>query len=126
MKRYKYPNLMLVVMKVYQYKGCGTCKKALKYLDEKEVNYDSIPIREQPPTKNELKLMLDKFGIKRLFNTSGMDYRNLGIKDMLPKMSEEEIIDLLSKNGNLIKRPFVIGTDVLLIGFKKEEWNEVF
>ena len=113
-------------MKVYQYKGCGTCKKALKYLDEKGINYGSIPIREQPPTKNEIKLMLDKFGIKRLFNTSGMDYRNLGIKDMLPKMSEGEIIDLLSKNGNLIKRPFVIGAGVLLIGFKEEEWGEAF
>ena len=111
-------------MKIYQYNKCGTCRKALKYLEEKNVKFESIPIRNQPPTKQEIKKMLDQFGVKRLFNTSGQDYRNLKIKDKLVGMSEKEIIELLNSNGNLIKRPFVVGDNVLLIGFKEEEWKK--
>ena len=111
-------------MKIYQHNKCGTCRKALKYLDEKNVEFECIAIRDQPPTKQEIKRMLDKFGVKRLFNTSGQDYRRLNIKDKLHGMSEKEIIDLLNSNGNLIKRPFVVGDEVLLIGFKEEEWKK--
>ena len=113
-------------MKFYQYKNCGTCQKALKYLKEKNIEFTSIPIREQPPTKEELKKMKNKFGLKRLFNTSGMDYRKLNMKEKLPNLTEEEAITLLSENGNLIKRPFVISKEILLIGFKEDEWDQSF
>lgn len=111
-------------MKVYEYKNCGTCKKALKFLSSNGIEYKAIPIREQPPTQAEIKKMLKEWGVKRLFNTSGKDYRELGIKDKLASMNEVEIVKLLNSNGNLIKRPFVISKDVLLIGFKEEEWKE--
>lgn len=110
-------------MKIYCYSKCGTCKKALQYLDSKNIKYELLPIREKPPSKEEIKLMLNQYGVKRLFNTSGRDYRELNIKEKLPKMSEEEVIKLLNKNGNLIKRPFLIDKNKLLIGFKEEEWE---
>ena len=111
-------------LKVYEYERCTTCKKALKYLDDKKVLYKKFPIREKPPTKSEFKKMLKNYngGIKRLFNTSSLDYREMKIKDKLGQMSEEEIIDLLSTHGNLVKRPFVISSDIKLVGFKEEEW----
>ncbi len=111
-------------MKIYCYSKCGTCNKALKWLNQKNIQYTVIPIREQPPTKQEIKAMITKYGIKRLFNTSGGTYRELNIKEKLPKLSETEIINLLHSNGNLIKRPFV--TKPLLIGFKQEEWENSF
>ena len=96
-------------MKIYTYKNCSTCKKALKFLDSKNISYQNIPIRDQPPTKAEIKKMLSYVGdMKKLFNTSGMDYRSMNIKEKLPSMSEVQAIDLLSKNGNLIKRPFLL------------------
>ncbi len=112
-------------LKIYEYKNCGTCKKALKYLDKKKVSYEKIPIRETPPSMSELKLMLSYVGTtKKLFNTSSLDYKNLGLKEKLNSMSEVEQLELLSKNGNLIKRPFVLGEGFGLVGFKEEEWNQ--
>lgn len=113
-------------MKVYEYKGCVTCKKALKWLDGKGIEYKKIPIRETPPTKTEIKKMVKHLGgdLKRLFNTSGTDYRSLKIKEKLPTMSEKEAIELLSQNGNLIKRPFIITTDWGTTGFKEDVWEE--
>ena len=110
-------------MKLYIYTKCGTCRRALQFLDKKGITYETVPIREQPPTKEEIRVMLEKYGVKRLFNTSGMDYRAMNMKEKLPKLSEEDIIELLSQHGNLIKRPFVV--DPLLIGFVEEEWEEV-
>ena len=109
-------------MKIYAYKGCGTCQKAIKWLATKNLKYKLIPIREQPPTPEEIKIMMDKFGVKRLFNTSGGTYREMKIKDKLEEMTEEEIITLLASEGNLIKRPFVV--DPYLIGFREEEWEK--
>ena len=114
---------------IYVYDKCSTCRKALKFLDEKGVTYDKIAIREQPPTKTELRSMLKAYDgeLKRLFNTSGQDYRQLGIKDQLAEMSEAEAIDLLAGNGNLIKRPFTIATGkkpIALVGFKEDLWTE--
>ncbi|MBT5926538.1 MAG: arsenate reductase family protein [Verrucomicrobia bacterium] len=112
-------------MRVYEYKNCGTCRKALKYLDEKGVSYERIPIREQPPTENELKMMLKSLNgeRKRLFNTSGGDYKSMNMKDRLPSLNDEEAITLLSENGNLIKRPFVLSGKQGVIGFKEDEWD---
>jgi arsenate reductase len=114
-------------LKIYQYKNCGTCRKALKYLDAANAEYAAIPIREQPPTKAELKRMLKIYGgeIRRLFNTSGLDYKKLNLKERLANMSEEEAIQLLSANGNLVKRPFVLTQTGGLVGFNEDEWKKL-
>ena len=112
-------------LKVYYYDKCGTCKKALKWLDERVVGYMLHPIREKPPTKKELKEALKAVGDSRkLFNVSGQDYRKMDLKSRLPSMSDAERIDLLAQNGNLIKRPFVVGDGVRLVGFDAETWAE--
>ena len=112
-------------LKIYEYKNCGTCRKALKYLEERGVAFERIPIRETPPTKTELKAMLKSYEgeRKRLFNTSGGDYKSMNMKDRLPDLTDEEAIALLSENGNLIKRPFVLSGDQGVIGFKVDEWD---
>ncbi|PJZ66911.1 arsenate reductase family protein [Leptospira wolffii] len=114
-------------LKVYEYKNCSTCRNALKYLESKKIPFETKPIRETPPSKSELKKMLSYLGgeSKRLFNTSGGDYKELGLKDKLPKMSLDEQIELLSSNGNLVKRPFVLGEGFGMVGFKEEEWKSV-
>ena len=113
-------------MKVYCYKGCSTCKKALVFLDENGVEYEVAPIREQPPTKTELRSMLKHVdgNLRALFNTSGGDYKELNMKEKLPGMSEAEAIDLLAGRGNLVKRPFVITKEFGLVGFKEPAWRE--
>ncbi len=115
-------------MKFYQYEKCESCRKAKKWLDEKELSFESFSIRETPPSEKELKAMLDAHQgqIKKLFNSSGKDYRDPEIKSILPIMSEEEIISLLASRGNLIKRPFLIGNGIYLQGFKPELWKEAF
>lgn len=118
-------------LKVYEYSGCSTCKKALKFLDTKNVKYKAIPIVEQPPTNVELKAMLayvksDGGEIKRLFNTSGILYKEMKIAEKISGMSEVEALDLLAKHGKLIKRPFVLGKDFGLLGFKQEQWENHF
>lgn len=114
-----------VKLKVYEYKNCSTCRNALKFLEGKKIDFDKKAIRETPPTKTELKKMLGYVGgdSKRLFNTSGGDYKELGLKDKLAKMSLDEQFELLSGNGNLVKRPFVLGENFGLVGFKEEEWK---
>ncbi len=113
------------MLKIYEYKNCGTCKKALKFLDAKKIPYQKFPIREQPPTEAEIRKMLGHVGdIKKLFNTSGLDYKALKIKDKLSKMSTEQVFHLLAKNGNLIKRPFVMAAQDGWVGFKEEEWGK--
>ena len=111
--------------KIYQYPKCSTCRKALKWLDSQDVSYDTIDITEHPPTKAELKKMLGHYDgdLRRLFNTSGVQYRELKMKDKLPTMSAAEAIDLLSKNGKLIKRPFLLTAKAGAIGFKQDEWE---
>lgn len=112
-------------LKVYEYKNCSTCRNALKYLESKKIPFETKPIRETPPTKAELKKMLGYLNgeSKRLFNTSGGDYKELGLKDKLAKLSIDEQFELLSKNGNLVKRPFVLGDGFGFVGFKEEEWK---
>lgn len=114
-------------MKLYGYIKCDSCRKAIKWLDAKNISYESIQIRETPPSIDELKQMLESLGsLKKLFNVSGMDYRSMGMKDKLPTISEDEALELLASNGNLIKRPFVVGSKVATVGFKEAVWEELF
>jgi arsenate reductase len=100
----------------------------MKFLEAKGVEFQEVPIREQPPTKAELKRMLEIYGgdLRKLFNTSGMDYKALNMKDKLPTLSVEEALKLLNENGNLVKRPFALTDKVGLVGFKEEEWEGAF
>lgn len=113
-------------MKVYYYPKCTTCKKALKWLEEQGKSYEGIDIKEQNPSKEELKELYEKSGLplKRFFNTSGQKYRELQLKDKLPAMSEEEQLELLASDGMLVKRPLTVSGDVVLTGFKEAEWAE--
>lgn len=113
------------MLRVYSYKGCDSCRKALKWLRDRDVEFLNLAIRETPPSKEELKAMLDRYegSLKKLFNVSGQDYRSLGLKDKLSNMTEEEALGLLSSNGNLIKRPFVIGEKVAEVGFRPDVWE---
>lgn len=109
-----------------QYPKCTTCKRAKKFLDENNINYEDRHIVENNPTKEELSAWLQKSGvpIKKLFNTSGVVYRELGMKDKVANLSEDELLDILGSNGMLVKRPLLILEDSVLIGFKEELWKE--
>jgi arsenate reductase len=111
---------------VYTYAKCGTCRDALKWLDQHGIPCEIKAIRETPPTAAELKSALKLMGgdLRKLFNTSGQDYRELGLKDRLPTFTEDDAIALLSENGNLVKRPFLIGDGTALVGFKPEIWRK--
>jgi arsenate reductase len=115
-------------MRIYVYRGCDTCKKALKFLDGRGMTYEAIPIREQPPTVPELRRMLELTGsMRRLFNTSGGDYKAMDLASRLPGLTENEALDLLSRHGNLVKRPFLLTADGRgTTGFKEEEWGKLF
>lgn len=117
-----------IKMKLYTYKNCGTCRKAVKYLKSKGLEIEAIPIRDQPPGKAELKKMLKIYAgeIRKLFNTSGLDYRAMDMKTRLPLMNDDEAIDLLSENGNLIKRPFLLTDSSGAVGFREGEWDLLF
>ena len=112
--------------KTREAKQCSTCKKAKKWLDEQGISYEDRHIIEDNPTVEELKDWHERSGLplKRFFNTSGMKYRELGLKDKLPEMSEEEQYELLATDGMLVKRPLVVGDDFVLIGFKEALWKE--
>ena len=114
------------MISVYAYEKCDTCRKALKWLTANGVSHQVKPIRETPPSIAELKTALasNNGDLRRLFNTSGMDYRAMGIKDRLPTMSEAEALQLLSSNGNLVKRPFLIGNGISLVGFQPDVWKD--
>ena len=117
------------VLKLYAYQGCSTCRSAVQWLQQHGIPFELIAIREQPPTTLELEAALKSRGgdLGALFNRSGLDYRALGMKDKLPAMSQSEALQLLSKNGNLVKRPFAIDEKkrVVLVGFKEPEWESV-
>ena len=109
-----------------EYPKCSTCQKAKKWLDEQDISYEDRHIIEDNPTVEELKDWHERSGLplKRFFNTSGMKYRELGLKDKLPEMSEEEQYELLATDGMLVKRPLVVGDDFVLIGLKEALWKE--
>lgn len=112
------------MLTVYAYQKCSTCRDALKWLTARGIPHEVKAIRETPPTVAELKTALTATGgdIRKLFNTSGVDYRELGMKDKLPTLSEAEALGLLSASGNLVKRPFALGDGKALVGFKESEW----
>ena len=113
-------------VRIYEYSKCSTCRNALKFLQARKIAFTAVPIVDQPPTVAELKSMLGYVGLKRLFNTSGVQYRELGISDKLKTLSEGEALALLAKNGKLIKRPFVLFKNRGLVGFKEDEWKAAF
>jgi arsenate reductase len=114
-------------IKVYQYSGCSTCRKAISFLNQAKLEFESIAIRETPPSLTELKKAKQFLGdIKKLFNISGGAYREENWKEKLPKISEGEALKALSQNGNLVKRPFVILDEKVIVGFKEEDWKKFF
>ncbi|MCI9616494.1 MAG: arsenate reductase family protein [Eubacterium sp.] len=114
------------MIKIIQYPKCSTCKKAVKFLQDNNVEFESRDIKENNPTAEELKKWHEMSGLplKRFFNTSGLKYKELGLKDKLPEMSEEEQYELLATDGMLVKRPILVGEDYVLVGFKEADWSE--
>lgn len=108
------------------YPKCSTCQKARRWLDERGLAYDVRDIKTDNPTADELRDWHRKSGLplKRFFNTSGLQYKALGLKDKLPQMSEDEQFALLATDGMLVKRPLLVGEDFALPGFKQAEWEE--
>lgn len=109
-----------------EYPKCSTCQKAKKWLEAHDVTYADRHIVEDNPSYDELKKWYEKSGLplKKFFNTSGMLYKEMQLKDKLPTMSEEEQLKLLETNGMLVKRPLIVDEDKVLIGFKEAEWEE--
>lgn len=110
-----------------QYPPCSTCQKAKKWLDDHGLAYEDRHIKLENPSYEELKIWYERSGLplKRFFNTSGLQYRALELKDRLPGMSEEEQLRLLATDGMLVKRPIVVAGDRILTGFKEAEWEKL-
>ena len=112
-------------MQFIEYPKCSTCQKAKKYLDSCNISYQDRHIKEETPTKEELATWIQKYNIEvnKLFNTSGLKYRELNLKEKLKDLSLEEKVELLSSDGMLIKRPLLVAEDKILIGFKEKEYE---
>ncbi len=110
-----------------QYPPCSTCQKAKKWLDERGIAYEDRHIKLQNPTYEELKLWYERSGLelKRFFNTSGLVYKSLDLKNKLPNMTEEEQLRLLAADGMLVKRPLLVTDSAVLPGFKEAQWEEI-
>lgn len=110
-----------------EYPKCSTCRKAKAWLDNRSAEYDDRHIVEDNPTADELRLWhkMSNLPLRRFFNTSGMLYRELELKDKLPAMSEDEMYDLLASNGMLVKRPLLVLDGTVLVGFREEEWEDL-
>ncbi|MBO6038509.1 MAG: arsenate reductase family protein [Acidaminococcaceae bacterium] len=115
------------MLKVYCYSKCSTCKKALMWLDKNRVTYEKIDIKENHPDEGALRKYRAVSGLplKRFFNTSGLQYRELELPKKLPDMSEDEQFRLLASDGMLVKRPLLVGDSFVLTGFKQTEWEEI-
>lgn len=109
---------------VYTYAKCSTCRDAVKWLREHEVAFEERPIYNTPPSGPELRRMLafQSGELRRLFNTSGLEYKARDLKTRLPQLSEAQALELLARNGRLVKRPFLLGEKIGLVGFKPEAW----
>lgn len=114
------------MIKFICYPKCTTCQKAKKWLDDNKIEYELRDIKEENPTFEELTAWYKQSGLplKKFFNTSGLLYKSMELKDKLPTMTEEEQLKLLASDGMLVKRPLVIGEDFVLVGFKESEWSE--
>ena len=114
------------MLKFICYSKCGTCRKAAGWLKENQINVESRDIKTQNPTLEELTLWKEKSGLpaKKFFNTSGLLYKSLDLKNKLPSMSEDEMLKLLASDGMLVKRPLLVGDGFVLVGFKEAEWKE--
>lgn len=114
------------MLKFICYPKCTTCQKAKKWLDDNKIEYEQRDIKENNPTFEELSEWFKMSGLplKKFFNTSGLLYKSMELKNKLPDMSEEEQLTLLSTDGMLVKRPILIGENFVLIGFKEKEWSE--
>ncbi len=112
-------------MLLVEYPGCITCQKAKKWLEENHLSFEDRHIKKDPPTAKELATWQKKSGLplRRFFNTSGLVYKNLGLKDKLDTMSEEEQLALLASDGMLVKRPILVTEDRVFVGFKSAEWS---
>lgn len=123
---------MQVVKKValtfYWYPKCGTCRKAKKWFEDHQLQVEEVHIVENPPTKEQLKKMLDNSGleVKKFFNTSGQKYRELGLKEKVASVSEDELIEILASDGMLIKRPLTTDGKNVTVGFKEEQFEEMW
>lgn len=112
------------MLRFYSYRSCDSCRKAKKWLKDQGLEFTEIPIREQPPSKCELAQMRAARGnLKALFSTSGGDYRSMNLAAKVDSMSDDDAFDLMSENGNLVKRPFLIGNGIALQGFRLAEWE---
>lgn len=114
------------MMKFICYPKCTTCKKAEKWLDDNGIGYEMRDIKTDNPTYDELNEWYNLSGLplKKFFNTSGLLYKSMNLKEKLPTMSDNEMLKLLSSDGMLVKRPLLIGDDFVLVGFKESEWEE--
>ena len=114
-------------MIILHYPKCTTCKKAIKYLKDNNIKFTERDIVKDNPKQEELKKWIRQSGIdiKKFFNTSGMKYREMNLKERLKQLTDEEKINILSKDGMLVKRPLLITEDKILVGFKEKEWKEL-
>jgi arsenate reductase len=121
----------MTILKFYGYAKCSTCQNAIKYLKKNQIDFNHLDIITSPPSESELSQMLNflkekNLTIKNLFNVSGEVYRELNMKEKINNMTEKELIHLLSTNGKLIKRPFLLSHQNGLVGFKENEWDQFF
>ena len=116
-----------ICIKIYTYKKCNSCKNATNWLKRNGHDFNEFAIRDTPPSISELKSMLaySNNNIRLLFNSSGQDYRALNLKEKISKYTEKDLLLLLSENGNLVKRPFLLGNHYGLVGFKEATWEKV-
>ncbi|MEH7524105.1 arsenate reductase family protein [Bacillus sp. JJ1503] len=115
-----------MAMTFYWYPKCGTCRKAKKWLDDHQLAYEAVHIADNPPSRSELENLYKKSGLdlKKFFNTSGMKYRELGLKDKVKSSSDDELLDLLATDGMLIKRPILTDGQKVTVGFKEEDYEK--
>lgn len=116
----------MMALTFYWYPKCGTCRKAKKWLDDHRISYEEIHIVENPPSRAKLEQLYTKSGLdlKKFFNTSGMKYRELGLKDKIKTSSDEELLDILASDGMLIKRPLLTDGEKVTLGFKEEDYEK--
>lgn len=117
-----------VTLKMYSYPPCGSCRKAKKWLNDHEVHFEEIHIVDNPPSRDELKALYERSEIelRKFFNTSGKRYRELGLKDVVKEASEDKLLDLLASDGMLIKRPIITDGTKVTVGFKEEQFEQVW